>query len=776
MNRRTVIAAVLASCMLLPANIFSCGPFFEQPVFVTKSAPESPEHYVDGQLGIVQPTYETAYLVIAYRYLNGVPLTASERKQFLGPCGGPCVAPATEVIPNNENTAVREWQQARALVPNLPPDQNNSQQYDGWGWASFVNCTDGAYQNAAHTLRDRIRQFGADNVWIKDWVLAEDSVFANCNAHEPRVSGEKVQAAPVVPPTAPPGAPELIRKDREYQIAAAELYAENFDEAELAFEKIAQDKASPWHELARYVVARVLIRKSTLDAPPDASFDAKTMLAAEAQLKSIIADPAVPNWHRSARELLGFVEARLHPADYNRELAERLAHSDESFKHDVTDYHITMRSVAMTTNSQPQAALAASETGVSELSDWIANVSGSTNDGAQYALERWHRSHSDAWLVAALAHTHAGQSWSGELAQAVAALEPRSPAYATANFHRVRLLLEQHENTRARHLLDDLLATADVAKMPSSAVNAFKQQRMPLARNVNEFLIDAQRRPAGFRSDADEELTQDPNDDKDPYSRASFPADAAEALNVQLPLTVLSQAARSEILVSRLRRDVLLGTWTRAALLPSGTQTAIDLAGEVEKFEPEITPLMKEYLAAQGGDARRFAAVYLILHFPGLRPTIESGIGREGQMYTTDTKKPLLEVIDNFRNNWWCDLKNAKFGETSYLWSYQDGQRPKRQPVTLPFLTVEQQHQAAHEWKQVEELGEGPNFLATAVIAWARQHPEDNRVPEGLHLAVRTTRYGCVNKETSRLSHEAFDLLHTRYGKTEWARRTPYWF
>lgn len=777
MMRRILVAITLAGCVLLPVNIFSCGPFFEQTVFVTTSAPDSPEQYLRGELGIVQPTYPTAYLVIAYRYLNGAPLTSAEQKQFLGPCGIPCVVPASEITSPNENPAVHEWQQTRALVPNLPPDTNKPQQYDIWGWASFVNCTDGAYQNAASTLRGRIHQFGADNVWIKDWVLAQDSVFTNCDAHERKPgTNNQSQATAVIPSAAPPDTPELIQKDRQYQIAAAEFYAQKFDDATRDFEKISEDKVSPWHELARYVVARALIRKSTLNPPPDASFDPEPMRAAEAQLKSIIADPTVPNWHLRARQLLGFVEARLHPEEYNRELAERLSQNDEIFKHDVTDYHITLRTVAWTkTNAglgteQPDRATAPA------LSDWIATFSGSMEDGANHALERWHRSRSNAWLLAALAQTHAGQSGSAELIEAAAALQPRSPAFATANFHRVRLLLEQHDIPDARRVLDRLLASADAARLPLSAVNAFKKQRMPLARNLNEFLMDAQRKPAGLTSDADEEFSQPAVDDKQPYSRAAFPLDAAEVLNKQLALSVLREAARSDILISRLQRDVALGTWTRAALLPGGTKTAVTLAGEVEKFEPETGPLMKAYLAAEGSEAKRFAAVYLILHFPGLRPTIDSGVGREGQMYSTDTKKPMLEVIDNFRNNWWCDLKNARLGDTNYLSQYDDSNRPKPPPAQLFFLTSEQQQQADREWKQLTELGPGPNFLTAQVIAWARQHPQDKRVPEALHLAVRTTRYGCVDPQTSRLSREAFELLHKHYGKTEWASRTPYWF
>jgi len=49
-------------------------------------------------------------------------------------------------------------------------------------------------------------------------------------------------------------------------------------------------------------------------------------------------------------------------------------------------------------------------------------------------------------------------------------------------------------------------------------------------------------------------------------------------------------------------------------------------------------------------------------------------------------------------------------------------------------------------------------------------------VPEALYLAVRSTRYGCTDKETGRLSKTAFELLHSRYPDSEWAKKTKFWF
>jgi hypothetical protein len=76
----------------------------------------------------------------------------------------------------------------------------------------------------------------------------------------------------------------------------------------------------------------------------------------------------------------------------------------------------------------------------------------------------------------------------------------------------------------------------------------------------------------------------------------------------------------------------------------------------------------------------------------------------------------------------------------------------------------------------LQALGTAPNYLCRVAIDFAQKSPADPRAPEALHLAVRSTRYGCTDKETGRWSKAAFDLLHSRYPNTTWAKNTKYWF
>src|SRR5260370_34212541 len=80
---KVLMAIVLSGALLLwlPPKASACGPYFEEAVFTRPDHPDYPlAHFAQGQLGIIQPTYARSYLVVAYRYLSGIPLGANEQQ------------------------------------------------------------------------------------------------------------------------------------------------------------------------------------------------------------------------------------------------------------------------------------------------------------------------------------------------------------------------------------------------------------------------------------------------------------------------------------------------------------------------------------------------------------------------------------------------------------------------------------------------------------------------------------------------------------------------
>jgi hypothetical protein len=106
--------------------------------------------------------------------------------------------------------------------------------------------------------------------------------------------------------------------------------------------------------------------------------------------------------------------------------------------------------------------------------------------------------------------------------------------------------------------------------------------------------------------------------------------------------------------------------------------------------------------------------------------------------------------------------------------------RKYKDPADVPypsFLTMEQVARARSEWTMLKNKSGSAAYLAEEVLQWANESPNDPRLPEALHYAVRATRYGCGGaNESSALSQRAFRLLHKRYPNSVWAKQTPYWY
>ncbi|HEV2834250.1 MAG TPA: hypothetical protein VGW58_02975, partial [Pyrinomonadaceae bacterium] len=302
-----------------------------------------------------------------------------------------------------------------------------------------------------------------------------------------------------------------------------------------------------------------------------------------------------------------------------------------------------------------------------------------------------------------------------------------------------------------------------------SSLNLLLGRRMLLATSLPAFLADAARVPASLSwNDDGREIPSDEADTD--YTKANlgkpfFAEDAGHALNEQLPLSILSEAVSSNVLPAGPRRDLAQAAWLRAALL-GDTRTANEVAAVLAGLVPELAGYLNSYLSTTQPDEKKYTALYTWLKMPGLEPVVDIGVGRE---------TPLQEQ-DMLRDNWWCRSFIAPpepevVAESRPVIEFTNAAGPP--PA---FLSPAEVEQGAKEWASLKAFGTAPNYISRQVVDWANRKPNDPRVPEALHLAVRTTRYGCTDKETARWSKAAFDLLHRKYPNNPWTKKTPYWF
>lgn len=319
---RFVVSAVLV--FTFSVNALPCGPSYISPIFEYEHAPEDPfVNFAGGRIGILKPSHRRIVLLAAYRYLKGGGFSDTEQKALVEVWDAEFNNKPYES--DDVGEAVKKWVEKRKSVvgkEEKTPQIYVERAYGGYDF--FPNCTRSAFETAEKTLNDRIASHGSEDAAIKDWLKAQDAVFENCS------SGKRS------PEIAEDSMPEWLRKDRVYQIAAAEFYSLDYDSAKQHFSEIAQDFESPWQETAEYLVGRTLIRQASL-----AKDKTKTQLIyTEAEQNLSLVASKGGKFADSAEKLLGLIKYRTRPQERVQELGQSIAsQSGTNFRQNLIDYN-----------------------------------------------------------------------------------------------------------------------------------------------------------------------------------------------------------------------------------------------------------------------------------------------------------------------------------------------------------------------------------------------------------------------------------------------------
>ena len=750
-SSRALLLLVALIVLITPNATYSCGPFLFSAIFVYKDRPDDrDEDFAAGKLGILRPEFRQSYLVIAYRYLSGLTLDA-EQREAVGDVWRHNVVPEHPDL----EAAIAGWRKARDAAPGLPaapevspyaavsPDQP---------YFEYLNCPGDAFQNAARTLADRASRFGITSDNMREWISGQDAVFANC--------GGRAHAIPA----ALDSSEALLRVDRAYQIAAAHFYARDFDEAAADFEAIAKDRSSPWKDAGLYLAARALVRKASLVSPGNGPpFDRTTILEAQRRLEAIVADPASGAYHHAAHRLINYIRFRTEPQKRVAELDHMILQPNpgESFQQDLWDY------VVLLSHGEQSG----------DPSTWVQNfqTAGRNSPGvirvqaAKVAVSNWRETKSLPWLIAALAASDAYNPELPSLLMAAREIPRSSAGYLTVRYYALRLMISSGQSDASRKELDTLLSGSP-SDVPRGSRNRLNEKRLELTTSLNDFLQHAPETPVPAELDFNTGEEVMSHSEQTTSAEPLFNRYAAETLTKRLSVTDLIRAAESPLLPQPLRREVARSTWVRTILL-NDLNSAERLQAPLQELDPSLWKMMQPFWSATDVAEKHFAALFVILSNPGMRPS-----AREGSLRTAT-----LGEIDNYRDNWWCaDIGAGSSWSQNYSEYNQDFNLKfvDRDPDFLfpAWITDTNKAAARSEWANLTAVGTAPNYLVNQVLAYAQQHPQDPLVPEALYLSVRSTRFGCTNAETSGLSKAAYQFLHERYPQNEWTSKTKYYY
>jgi hypothetical protein len=760
-------AVVIAGSV--PLSVPACAPMLEYAVFVYQTNPDLPlKHFASGDLGILQRGYARSYLVVAYRYLENKKLSADEEKAVLGLWKKRINASYSD----SSQGAVDDWLKTRKLVAGAPKlDSINTnrpvtQKGTDPQWSTYLNCTDDAFASASKTLKQRIASFGATNALVKDWLKGQDAVFCHCSG--PEYNWDKKNFAKEGPfPDAYTGSDSSMKADRAYQIAAAHFYAQMFDESAKEFLAIAADSTSPYHLIAPYLAARSMLRKCTLADKLDTSALEKI----RETLEQIMANPKLASVHSSAQALVSYIDCMAQPQQRLRQLAKELSEPGQAkdFQLALGDYtklldnyfddnkHIDNgdeRPYATGFDKMPAGSLD------DDLTDWICTFSNAGEASKQNALKKWSQKGTLPWLVAA-ATVAEPKDASEKLLDALKNVPASSPAYLSLSYQYIRLLLGANKREAAEARLNEVLK--NTAAIPPSSLNMFLDQRLQVVHTFDEFLKALISKPSVTTSDPQQlPESYDMIEGKGAgYYKTDplFRDDATAFFNRYVPVSLFSAAAKSAVIPGDLKQDMLQAAWLRAFMV-AGALAVKDLTAPLSAAVPALAPYLKAFDSAKSESERAFAAAYMVLKFPGMRPYVTAGVQRVTP----------FEKIDDYQDNWWC--VGGTVDSTN-----QDDTQKKKDYLHLwgRFLSAADTASAAADYKKLNSFGPAPNYLCNSVIAFAKSNPRDPRVPEALSLAVaRATHYGCTDGNTPKLSAEAFRILHTAYKGNPWTKKTPY--
>jgi hypothetical protein len=722
------------------AWLLGCGPFSDTFETFTTFEPAHRSEFGRGQLSVVSPQYARRYLVQAYRVFSGRPalsnaaLTTSELH-------------AGVEMSDSPDYPMREWTARCNRVLGGPaigfdPFRRLPE------YQQFQNCTDDAFRNAARTLEARIRQFRASSPEVRDWTRAQVAVFRNCS-EETLVLPERAATAESV-----------IRADRAYQTAAAYFYAMQYEEAARRFRAIAGDRSSPWRPYGRYLAARANIRLATVPAGHRQASDAFTK--AEADLKATLDDPDAARLHRSAQSLLNFIIARIRPVERAHALSKVLFTSPTVSNQDLIDYRVVLDRLI-----DVDPATSASNRRVAiendDLTDWVLSMQRGAGD-VPHIVQRWEATRSIPWLVAAFWHLPTGHPATGAILDAARTIERTSPAFPTVAFLLVRQLAAGGRLNDARALLATLPSKAGSGFLPE-AVNLLNAERVMVAQTLDELLTSAPRTIVQRRTVDSQGLLPDGHT----YDEPVLGEDAAIVFTSRLPLDRLVDAAESDLLPARLRVRVAATAFVRATVFQRD-EPARRAVLILNQLAPALRDDVNRYVGATTAEERHRAAIFLLVRTPGMHASVLGG--EDEQSYAASGPATKLDYV--FHVNWWCGSEITRSPFTPWVeWLY-----PNRLVPYPAFLADTERAAVAREVNALVAMGPARNYLAAEAIKWARAKPADINAAEALARIVDGWRRSCANAEPSswQLSREAFQTLHRHFPRSEWAKRTKYWY
>ncbi len=751
--KRALAIATLAAIAVGPRLAYATGGCDPMPLEQLDHRPDDLPAFAAGKLGVVRPGFPRMFLAPAYLVLNGGALDKLEQKAVVEFW-------AHRILMSHYTwSSIAGWTTARASVPGVRKLANDEPPYGG-------ACLEETFSDAIGTLARLSAAGGLSPAERKDWVGAQDLVFASCAV------GKK----PQIPPALPESATPLARAERRYQIASAHLYVRAFPQAIKAYAALASDKGSAWAPWSGYLVARAKLREA-LNAPAGG----EDALPAIRGLFARVASGTGPlEVRRAALALEGYLEAKADGKAHLARVMTLVRKGGVDYADALGDWVVALDAMLdqATAADVPMPAATPDELAPlrerDDLVDWVLSFGQAAadaelradgdrekfpaKDSAAYthAYARWRATHSAAWLMAALANASPANAHLNVLLAAADQVPASAPARDSIVYYTLPLLHLAPGATRAR-LEREIAARAGHRR--SSFLNWLSDRRLKLATSPEDAMRWSTRAILGDECGDTLEALRVPEGGSE-HAILSRSATAFErAIEHSLPLAGLLRL-RENAVSSLLGRRVLAMAWARALVLGAKDPEA---AKQVDALLPALrredwleksVPSALDALATASAEDRPLQAGLALLATVNLADMghLSGRLSCPGAKPEEGAQPPDEELSDDA----YFDANTAHALEA--LFAAPDRAARRAEIATL------------------KPLGSDFDVAVAWIIAWANAHPLDARLPRIFYDINQKSRrlYGACH--TSRSSKAAFQVMHKLFPDDPLTKKTRYWY
>lgn len=780
MTAHRLLAAALLACA--DANASGGGGSWDH--FVNRSIPDiALSRYQKGELGVVVNSYHRVYLYQAWR---SVMLGADGLKAADNPADGLLRAAGNRNSGWSSSAegaeAYKTWKAsvAAALKRPLPVKEQPFGMDSG-----YLNCPISSYTFATSTLNDLVKRSDATPARLEAWVATQQQVFKFCGDDPTAPRSFYSSTKPVVsaPPPLPATEPLYWRQMQQYQLASAAFYGEDYALSGALFAQIGATDKHPLRAWGEYLSLRSQARAATYipgseqerwkieheisnEGPAAAAArlvaQQNKLAAVQASIAHIVANPELAPLHEASRAIGRAMQARLTPSLRFAELSKLL---DDPAGNPYAEDHLgDWRVLANDLLQQPygdKADLRGALRQSAHFIDWIQTVQQCTEYQAktdcaterQHALEQWRAYRKEgreamarSWLMAI---AMLPGTLPPDVEQASLQVSASAPEYLTLRYALVRHYRLSKQAEKVRAISDAILEGPQLAATDSlSARNLFLEERFAAATSIADAAKYLMRTQSGNLDPDTGEVAATT------YDRTDVASDGSRWLTSGLSAADLMVLSSNPQLPQQLRAIINANAWLRFDLL-GREDAALAAAAKLEQLSPTLAVVAKKYRDENSAPERHYRLMIDAMRY-NLSPVFRGYITERSLRSTDSTVADL-----------WCKLP-AKPGANEANLAVTEAELP------IPELgnTVARNQ----ELEKLASLKTATGYIGHAIMQRARTVPNDPELPWLLYVTVQSTRGGCLDNDAKGLSKDAFNLLHKRYGKTEWANRTPYYY